>query len=940
VFKLMAKDSIEGEIHRTDGKADEVEQIVYNGKKKMVLDHLVVQNLGKDNEEEDVSSMLLAGAKALYETNADGVSASDISYTPKQVEEMLDKVEKQAEEEAVLYQQKWDKDDAMTEDERLAALNTKGSETMNFAFAKIWEMDKGELEEVDGGGDMEEDMDDNWMTVFENAEKERARKEAEEIQNKKERRKRIDYGFDDTPKKKNGKSKTTKSKDRSRETSIIRQYQSSDSEFHIGTGEVSADDSTDLEVIPEAMSDLTNGPRTSLPHDGTMKKKKSELSKMERRALRKRLEDEMIRKAAIIQIQATTDSSEAGPSTTSTTVPAQTSEEAYFTDLANRRNNLNKIEKTALRKYLNEKVKAAQPPRPRKSKSKTKSASPTKRTDPGPSTAPAQSNEDTFLADLIHRPDNLSEEEQQAFLKCLNDKIAAAQSRPGEDRNEAGPSTQAWPNMTGHIMTTNGQFSEVQKQKSNVSDPRVEAMASWAQNALKKKADVAARAELRKELERSLQAARQAHQQAGQMLDRQNPPATGERDAFTENLIRIQRQAELEVREIQRKGEENAMEASKNAVPSVPPPSASRPDLAPQPATSNTSMRPTPGYTVPPPPSASTSTSQQHQPALVQPARIVSQQGEIANLPPSSATSNTSIRPTTNNTMHPPPSASISTSQTQRPALVQMASTARKQGEIAKAQELIVWLWHHLTEFGLRKEIKLWAKMTLSEVPSNERRSIYSTLAKIVDHLLRNTGHLAYYTDPRHKHCLQVLFDEAAPGVGHGGLVPKMPTGFGRLIGPPSQSNGQATNIPGPSRPSNGNNGPASVPSIPQLDPSTIARPAAPLVTPQQRAAIARSAIPPAGAQVVTQPRQTSNSASNHTSTQATSIPCPFCGKLNHNATTCPERQQRPLGALRKTLEAYHRQLAANPPSSRTTQQSNKIVCLHSSLFTLVRADK
>jgi hypothetical protein len=840
----------------------------------MVLDHLVVQNLGKDNEEEDVSSMLLAGAKALYETNADGISASDISYTPKQVEEMIDKVEKQAEEEAVLYQQKWDKDDAMTEDERLAALNTKGSETMNFAFAKIWEMDKGELEEVDGGADMEDEMDDNWMTVFENAEKERARKEEEEIQDKKERRKRIDYGFDDTPKKKNGKSKTSKSKDRSRETSIIRQYQSSDSEFHIGTGEVSADDSTDLEVIPEAMSDLTNGPKTSLPHDGTMKKKKSELNKMERRALRKRLEDEMIRKAAIIQIQATTDPNQAGTSTTA--VPAQTNEEAFFTDLASRRNNLNKIEKTALRKYLNEKVRAAQPPRPRKSKSKSKSSSPTKRNDPGSSTLPAQSNEDAFLADLVNKQGQLSEAEQQAFLKSLNDKVGSAQNRPISPmkQNEAGPSTnQAWPNMTGHIMTTNGQFSEVQKQKS--TDSRVEAMAVWAKNALKKKADLAGRAELRKELERSMQDARQAHQQAGQMLDR--PAAsTGVRDAFRENLVRIQRQAEQEVEDIERniEREANAMEASRNAVPSVPPPSASRPDL----------------------------------------------------LPPS-ATSSTSIRPTSSNTMHPPPSASNSQ---QQPPLVQMANTASKQGEIAKAQEIIVWLWHHLTEFGLRKEIKLWAKMTLSEVPPNERRSIYSTLAKIVDHLLRNTGHLAYYTDPRHKHCLQILFDEAAPGVGHGGLVPKMPTGFGRLIGPPSQPKGQGSNMAGPSRPTNGN-GQASVPSIPQLDPSTIARPAAQLVTPQQRAAMARSAIPPAGAQVVTQPRQPSNPTSiqiSGTPAQAIGIPCPFCGKLNHDATTCPERKQRPLAALRKTLEAYHRHLAANPPSSRTAQQSNKIVCL------------
>ena len=108
---------------------------MYNGKKKMVLDHLVVQNLGKDNEEEDVSTMLLAGAKALYETNADGTSASDITYTSKQVEEMIDKVEMQAEEEAVLLRQKWEKEDAMTEDERLEALNTKGSETLNFAFA-------------------------------------------------------------------------------------------------------------------------------------------------------------------------------------------------------------------------------------------------------------------------------------------------------------------------------------------------------------------------------------------------------------------------------------------------------------------------------------------------------------------------------------------------------------------------------------------------------------------------------------------------------------------------------------------------------------------------------------------------------------------------------------------------------------------------------------
>lgn len=850
----------------------------------MVLDHLVVQNLGKDNEEEDVSSMLLAGAKALYETNADGISASDVSYTPKQVEEMIDKVEKQAEEEAVLYQQKWDKEDAMTEDERLAALNTKGSETMNFAFAKIWEMDKGELEEVDGVEDMEDDMDDNWMTVFENAEKERARKEAEEIQNKKERRKRIDYGFEDTPKKKSGKSKTTKSKDMSRETSIIRQYQSSDSGFHIGTAEVSADESTDMGVVPAAAADLSMGPTAPTIHDGTMKKKKSDLNKMERRALRKRLEDEMIRKAAMIQSQATAVPNEARSCTSTTALPPQTSEEAFFTELASRRDNLNKIEKTALRKYLNEKVKAARPPRPNKSKS----ASPAKRTEPRPSAVPAQSTQDAFLADLVNRRKNLSEQEKQAFFNRLNDTVASAQIRPTSPpkQNEAGPSiNQAWPNMTGHTMTTNGQFSEVQKQQPTES--RIDAMSRWAKNALQKKAELAARTETRKQLERSMQEARQAQLQAGQVLD-QPAPSTGVRDAFRENLVRLHLQAEQEVEDIERniEREANVMEASRNAIPSVPAPSASRPVIALQPPANSNVMRPP---------------------------------------------------PTNSKFMRPPPSAST----VQQPALVRVANTASKQGEIAKAQKIIGWLWHHLNEFGLRKELGLWAKLTLPKVPPTERQTIYWTLAQVVDHSLRNNGYLPYYTDPRHKHCLQVLFDEAAPGVGHGGLVPNIPTIFGRLNGQPSQTNCRDSNIAGPFRPINGN-GQASVPNVPQLDPSTIARPASQLVTPQQRAAIARSAVPPAGAQVITQPRQPPNPANQTSGTlpQAIGVTCTFCGKVNHNATTCPVRQQRPLGALRKTLELYHRYLAANPPRSKTALENSGIVRLQSSYLHLSRADR
>jgi len=51
----------------------------------MVLDHLVVQQLGKENEEGDIDNMLLHGAAALYNTNADGTAETDIKYSSKDV---------------------------------------------------------------------------------------------------------------------------------------------------------------------------------------------------------------------------------------------------------------------------------------------------------------------------------------------------------------------------------------------------------------------------------------------------------------------------------------------------------------------------------------------------------------------------------------------------------------------------------------------------------------------------------------------------------------------------------------------------------------------------------------------------------------------------------------------------------------------------------------
>ena len=47
------------------------------GKKKLALDHLIVQNMDEDNMTEDVQSILMFGAKALFDEE-DGDSKRDI----------------------------------------------------------------------------------------------------------------------------------------------------------------------------------------------------------------------------------------------------------------------------------------------------------------------------------------------------------------------------------------------------------------------------------------------------------------------------------------------------------------------------------------------------------------------------------------------------------------------------------------------------------------------------------------------------------------------------------------------------------------------------------------------------------------------------------------------------------------------------------------------
>ena len=76
----MVKDSAEGEVPRLAPTAHQcdltipAERIIHAGKKKLVLDHLIVQKMDDDNQSENLQSILTYGAKALFE----GTDAKDI----------------------------------------------------------------------------------------------------------------------------------------------------------------------------------------------------------------------------------------------------------------------------------------------------------------------------------------------------------------------------------------------------------------------------------------------------------------------------------------------------------------------------------------------------------------------------------------------------------------------------------------------------------------------------------------------------------------------------------------------------------------------------------------------------------------------------------------------------------------------------------------------
>lgn len=166
VFHLVTRDTAE-------------EKIMQIGKKKLSLDHLIIEKMGVEGEEEeqvDVESVLKFGARALFEDEGDGAEDKRIKYDSEGVDRLLDR--------------------STIEETKTTEVN--GTENA-FSFARVWANDKGTLEEgVLGDDASESDVETGFWDILLAEREEKARGEAvkatEEL-GRGRRRKKVDYSL-------------------------------------------------------------------------------------------------------------------------------------------------------------------------------------------------------------------------------------------------------------------------------------------------------------------------------------------------------------------------------------------------------------------------------------------------------------------------------------------------------------------------------------------------------------------------------------------------------------------------------------------------------------------------------------------------------------------------------------------------------------------------
>ncbi|GBE77743.1 hypothetical protein SCP_0106250 [Sparassis crispa] len=225
VFKLMVKDSAE-------------ERIMQTGKKKLVLDHLIVQNMDDDDgAREDVQSILMFGAETLFQ---EGDHAGQIHYSEHDIENLIEKTEKEGDQV-----------------EPQAAAGAGAA----FSFAKVWSADKDSLEEMPDEPQDNGDQVDSWAQTLERLASERAKGQAKEVTGRGVKRRaaavfpqqNLDLG--DTP------VKGKKGKRKHKSKSVI----SDESDAYVGPEQITTSDSEITEPLAATDLDLAIPSRSPSP---------------------------------------------------------------------------------------------------------------------------------------------------------------------------------------------------------------------------------------------------------------------------------------------------------------------------------------------------------------------------------------------------------------------------------------------------------------------------------------------------------------------------------------------------------------------------------------------------------------------------------------------------------------------------------------------------
>jgi superfamily II DNA or RNA helicase len=136
VFHLVVRASVE-------------EKIMQKGKSKMALDHVLIDRIEADQDEEDLESILKHGAQALFNDD----DSADITHDFHSIDKLLDR----------------------SQAEQAEQVATGGSSNQNeqaqFNFARVWQKDRGSLEEVEVVEDAPVDVT-AWEKILQERERE------------------------------------------------------------------------------------------------------------------------------------------------------------------------------------------------------------------------------------------------------------------------------------------------------------------------------------------------------------------------------------------------------------------------------------------------------------------------------------------------------------------------------------------------------------------------------------------------------------------------------------------------------------------------------------------------------------------------------------------------------------------------------------------------